>query len=133
MRKLRDACNNGKLDKTKIRIVSAEFSVHVPADTFVALGDANGLKQYLEARLIEALWPYNACINKRQVAVAFNGGFTSAEAKALGASPAAARASLAPSPRARALRPCAEALTRPLTTHSHPLHPPPMQRTRATS
>jgi len=57
----------------------------------VSLGDANGLKQWLEARLIAHVWPYRACINGRSVAVALKGAITSAEAAALGASARAAR------------------------------------------
>ena len=42
-----------------------EFSVRVPEGMFASLGDVNGLKQWLEAKLIAAPWPYRACMNRR--------------------------------------------------------------------
>lgn len=84
VRRLREECDKGSRDPKDIELISLEFSVRVLPDTFPALGDANGLKGWLEATLIDKLWPYNSCDNHRMVALSLRGTFTSAEAADLG-------------------------------------------------
>ena len=70
--------SNGNTDA--VHILSFEFSFEVPDGTLDGLGNANGLKMWLEAQLIASIWGYKTCLNRRETTISINGAWTSEDA-----------------------------------------------------
>jgi hypothetical protein len=71
--------NDSNSNTDAVQILSFEFSFEVPDGILDGLGNANGLKMWLEAQLIASIWGYSSCLNRRPTTISITGGWTSEE------------------------------------------------------